>query len=130
MIAFYQDSRLGDQDVYRELLACTPAPCDLASIAEIGGLLAVKSGTGIDVDLEWTPDPNAGDGYNVYFVRVKSDLPTCAGCGPASTGITGCTPTGLTGNVTCSHSSAISPSAGRALYYQVRGVCAGSEAAR
>jgi hypothetical protein len=100
--------------------------CSVGAIAELEGLMAVQQGA--DIALSWQGDRSAADGYNVWYVTEKSELPACEGCA-GSTAVAGCNPTGSQQATTCVDIGAVAGGAGDRRYYNARGVCQGTEAA-
>ena len=102
---------------------CTDGICDPTLIGAIGDVLAVKSASWTDVELEWSGDVNA-DSYSVWWVDDKELLPDAHfGTGfenPAGT----CTPSPTTD---CTHAGAVASPPAK-VYYNIRGVCGGMEA--
>ena len=58
-----------------EGLPCT-AGSDPCPNGPPGKILPLKmSRSGADIVLSWTPDPNAGGGYNIYMDNTKENIP-------------------------------------------------------
>jgi hypothetical protein len=105
---------------------CAPE-CDAANIQPIGLLQAAKL-NGLDLELSWQQDPQALDGYNVWYIPDDKDqIPACEGC-PGSQPVAGCQPTGGVAMTTCTHAGGIPGAMGEVFYYNVLGVCQGNEA--
>jgi len=108
--------------------SCIPS-CDVGAIKAIALVKARKFPTASDLELSWQADAMAGDGYDVAYVKAKAQIPACKTC-PGSTPVASCQPTG-TGITICSQPGIVPPAAGMdQLSYEVRGVCAGAEAAQ
>ena len=84
--------------------------------------MAIKEGT--DVRLTWDPEDDA-NGFNTYVVTGKDLIPTAnePGIGPDCIRI--CEDTEP---LECVHTDGILPAPGTTLYYNVIGVCNGTEA--
>jgi hypothetical protein len=107
--------------------ACIPE-CDPDSILAIRLLKCAKIiGSPGDLRLSWLDDPQALDGYNVWYVTDPLQIPACETC-PGSIAVAGCQPTGDPLNVTCDHNGGVSGVPGEIFFYNVRGVCQGVEA--
>lgn len=112
-----------------EFAACIPVTdlcggCAATSIVAIAQLKAVRQGS--NIELTWSGDPEAGDGYNVEFVTTKASIPACASC-LGSLDVPGCVPTGTSAMTTCVHLGGATDPLASTFFYNVIGVCGGVE---
>ena len=102
---------------------CVPGLCDVALIGPISNLKLVKSCDASDIIMTWAAELDA-NGYNVWFVDRKTDLPAADGS-PPSLPVAGCLATAAT---TCTHAGAVSGPGSDANFYNVIGLCDGVQA--
>ncbi|MFC2171536.1 fibronectin type III domain-containing protein [Acidobacteriota bacterium] len=123
-----------DQDVFsipfKIPTQTTPCePCVQAQCPDLPGetqaLKAVKNG--VDIDFSWQEDLRAIDGYNIWYVLQKMDIPFAdMNNQPPAQPVPGCCLPFPSLAIACSHSGAISEP-DPVHFYQVKGYCVDEE---